>query len=393
MMKMKKNEHKKRISMKIYGLFTLVMLSLFACNSGKDSNEAIQLEEKANSNDVTITPSQFSSSQMELGELSKQEFHQSVSTNGMFDVPPENKASVSAYFGGYVKELNLLPGQQVKKGQVLLTLENPEYVQLQEEFLVAKAQLGYLKSDFERQKELVKDNVTSQKNFLKAESEYRVTSASYESLKKKLGLMNINANTITENSIRSTISITAPLSGYVTSVNAEKGMFLNPADVAATITNPEHLHLELNIFETDFPQVEIGQQIQFRLQKEGSNYYQAKVYLISKSIDAQKRTAKVHGHLTNEDEERFFAPGMYVEAEIFTATDSLPALPQEAIVNIEERYYVLIKTDEDPEALKFDIKEIRVGRTENGYTEIKNAEDFKENSKFLIKGAFNLIKE
>ncbi|MFO8147136.1 MAG: efflux RND transporter periplasmic adaptor subunit [Gillisia sp.] len=390
---MKKIEYKKRIPMKVYGLFTLVMLTLFACNSDKDSNEPIQLEDRANSGAVTITPSQFSSSQMELGTLSKQEFHQSVKTNGMFDVPPENKASVSAYFGGYVKELDLLPGQEVKKGQVLLTLENPEYVQLQEEFLVAKAQLGYLKSDFERQKELVKDNVTSQKNFLKAESEYRVTSASYESLKKKLGLMNINANNITENSIRSTISITAPIKGYITEVNAEKGMFLNPADIAVTITNTDHLHIELNIFETDFPQVEIGQEIQFRLQKEGSNYYQAKVYLISKSIDAQKRTANVHGHLTNDDEIRLFAPGMYVEAEIFTTTDSLPALPQEAIVNIDELHYVLVKTAEEPEGIKFDRKEIQVGKTANGFTEIKNAGDFNENSEFLVKGAFNLINE
>ena len=393
MKQMKQNEHKKRIPMKVYGLFTFVILTLFSCNSGKDSNEPIQLEDKANSGEVTITTSQFSSSQMELGRFSQRVFHQSVKTNGMFDVPPENKASVSAYFGGYVKELNLLPGQEVKKGQVLLTLENPDYVQLQEDFLVVKAQLGYLKSDFERQQELVKDNVTSQKNFLKAESEYRVTSASYESLKKKLGLMNINPNNITENSIRSTISITAPISGYITSVNAEKGMFLNPADVAATITNPEHLHIELNIFETDFPQVEIGQEIQFRLQKEGSKYYRAKVYLISKSIDAQKRTANVHGHLTKEDEIKLFAPGMYVEAEIFTTTDSLPALPQEAIVNLEDKQYVLIKTGEDPDGIKFDRKEIQVGKTANGFTEIKNAEDFNENSEFLVKGAFNLINE
>ena len=147
--------------MRFYGLFALVMLTLISCNSGKDSNEPIQLEDKENSGVVTITPSQFSSSKMELGKLSKMEFHQTVKTNGMFDVPPENKASVSAYFGGYVKELNLLPGEQVKKGQLLFTLENPDYVQLQEDFLVAKAQLEYLKSDFERQKELVKDNVTS----------------------------------------------------------------------------------------------------------------------------------------------------------------------------------------------------------------------------------------
>ena len=84
---------------------------------------------------------------------------------------------------------------------------------------------------------------------------------------------------------------------------------------------------------------------------------------------------------------------MYVEAEIFTTTDSLPALPQEAIVNIDELYCVLIKTDEDSEGIKFDRKQIQVGKTVNGFTEIKNAGDFNENSQFLVKGAFNLINE
>src|SRR5690606_33026367 len=114
---------------------------------------------------------QFQSSNMVLGKMEMGSFHEVVKANGMFDVPPENRAAVSCYFGGTVKDIRLLPGQKVKKGQVLFILENPDYVQMQQDFLEAKGQLAYLKSDYERQKNLAQDNVTSQKNYLKAESE------------------------------------------------------------------------------------------------------------------------------------------------------------------------------------------------------------------------------
>jgi len=87
------------------------------------------------------------------------------------------------------------------------------------------------------------------------------------------------------------------------------------------------------------------------------------------------------------------AVDIIVEAEIFTTTDSLPALPNEAIVNLEDRHYVLIKTGEDTDGIKFDRMEIQVGETANGFTEIKKPGDFNKNSEFLVKGAFNLINE
>ncbi|NCT17898.1 MAG: efflux RND transporter periplasmic adaptor subunit [Flavobacteriaceae bacterium CG_4_8_14_3_um_filter_34_10] len=387
----------KHYKFKIQNLSKITIVLIFStfitisCTTKKESNEPILIEDNEISGIVTLTHSQFLSSEMKLGSLSKQVFHNSVKANGIIDVPPENKASVSAYFEGYVKEINLLPGQEIIKGQVLFTLENPNYIQIQEDFLVAKARLGYLKSDYERQKELVKDNVTSQKNYLKAESEYRATLAIYESLKKKLNLMNISPDNITENFIRSTINVVAPISGNITSVQAEKGMYLNPSDIAVTITNTDHLHLELSIFETDFNQVEIGQEIQFSLQNQTNQFYNAKVYLISKSIDAKKRTANVHGHLYENAETNVFAPGMYVEAEIYTKTDSLYALPNEAIVTLENKHYVLLKTNQDAKGVYFEKQEIQIGKSSKGYTEIKKSESIQENSELLIKGAFNLI--
>lgn len=372
------------------GTLVLLFVILASCNS-KNTSEAAETKASENmvSDTITITESQFIASNMALGKLTLQDFSTSIKANGMFDVPPENKASISAYFAGYVKNISLLPGNAVKKGQVLFTIENPEYVQVQQDFLEAKGRLHYLKSDYDRQKLLLNDQVTSQKNFMKAESEYRVTLVQFQSLKKKLGLMNINANTLTGENIRSVINVLSPLSGYVTSIAVDKGMFLNPSDVAMTITNNDRLHIALKIFEKDLPKVKVGQIIKVKLQNDNKQVYEGKVHLVNKAINMEGRTIDVHGDLINEEDAKLFAPGMYVETEIIITTEKLFALPQEAVANIENDFFVLVKQN----ATSFKRKPVKIGVANNGFVQIINTEDFDSTTEFLTKGAFNLITE
>ena len=86
----------------------------------------------------------------------------------MIDVPPENRASVTAFMGGFVKKTPLLVGDRVKKGQLLVVLENQEFVQMQQDYLEVFNQLDYLKAEFERNQTLFKEKIASQKNFLQA---------------------------------------------------------------------------------------------------------------------------------------------------------------------------------------------------------------------------------
>ncbi|HEY9168191.1 MAG TPA: efflux RND transporter periplasmic adaptor subunit [Lutibacter sp.] len=373
------------------GLLVLALVSLISCNTKNPPKTVGEKDaiENAETATITITESQFIASNMELGKLTMQDFSTFIKTNGMFSVPPQNKATVSAYFAGYVKSITLLPGDVVKKGQVLFTLENPEYVQVQQNFLEAKGRLDYLKSDYERQKLLLDDNVTSHKNFLKAESEYKVTLVQYQSLKKKLSLMNINANTLTGENISSVISVLSPLSGFATSINASKGMFLNPSDEAMTITNIEDLHIELKIFEKDLPLIKIGQPIRIKVQDGNKQVYEGKVHLVNKAINEIERTINIHGDLVNKEDAKFFAPGMYIEADIITGTQKTLALPQEAVANIENDFFVMAKQN----TTSFKRMPVKIGATYNGNVQILNAEDFDPNTEFLTKGAFNLITE
>ena len=375
-------------------LIVISLLLFAACSSKNDTATSDNVTNNKSAGEVyELSTTQFNSSDMKLGKLEMKEFFDVVKANGMFVVPPQNNASISSYFGGSVKDIELIPGQRVKKGQVLFTLENPEYVQLQQDFLESQGQLTYLKSDYERQKNLAQDNVTSQKNYLKSESDYTVTRVKYESLRKKLELLNINPNMLTVDNIRTSVNVIAPINGYVTEVNISRGSFLNPSDVAMVIVDADHLQLKMNIFEKDLAKVKVGQTIHFRIQDDHSKDYEGVVYMVNKTVDAEKRTIGVHGHLKDEKLTNRFNPGVYLEAEIYTTSDSRSSLPQEALVEVDDKYYVLVLDKSSNENYSFIKKEVNVGVSNNDNIEILNAHDFNENTEFLVKGAFNIIKE
>tara|TARA_A100000171_G_C2139671_1_gene153838 strand:- start:3709 stop:4872 length:1164 start_codon:yes stop_codon:yes gene_type:complete len=386
------NSSKHTFSISLFLGSLALVFSVFSCGSGA-SNETMVIEENIDENIISVSNSQFQASAMQLGRMDTFQFSEKVHTTGMFDVPPGHKASVSAYFGGYVKESELLPGEVAKKGQTLFTLENPAYIQIQQDFLEVKNHISFLKSDYERQKSLSEENISSQKKFLQAETEYNNALTQFEALKKKLVLMNIDPKSLTAESMTSVIPVKSPISGFITAINASKGMFLNPSDIAITITNTEHMHMELKVFENDLHKIKVGQKVIFKRQNDPNKTFTATINLINKAIDEENRSVLVHCHLDSEEDERLFIPGMYVEAEILTSSQTQMALPEAAVVEIEGNYYVLVKTNTENEASTFEKRMVKVGITEDGYTSILNPQDFKPNTEFVTSGAFNLIME
>src|SRR5690606_19850266 len=191
-------------------ILCLLSLWVIACKSNVEkSGDLIPATDPENPDLIILNRNQFETSSMELGKMQDYSFRSSLKINGMVEVPPEGRAEISSFYGGYVSGLSLLTGQSVKKGERLFSLENPEYIQMQQDFLEAKSQLSYLQSDYERQKTLRQENIASQKNFLRAESDYQITLARLEGLKKKLSQLNLNPEEITPEHIRSSISVYA----------------------------------------------------------------------------------------------------------------------------------------------------------------------------------------
>lgn len=368
-------------------IFLLVFtISISSCKEAGETSE----EQQDDPSEILVTGRQFESSGMQMGSLETLAFPQLVQTTGEIDVPPENRAVINAFVGGYVKRNPLLVGDAVKKGQALVTLENPEYIEIQQQYLEVAEQLRYLKSEFERQETLFGEKVTSEKKFLQAESDYRRNLAMYNGSRQKLQMLNIDPAAVEQGRITSEITIYAPISGSITAVDVSKGMFVSPRDRIMEIVEKDHMHLELIAFEKDIMQLEKGQEIIFRVPEAANTSYTGEVHLVGTAIDRQNRTVTLHGHVPDSLVERLTV-GMFVEAGIITSTTNHQALPEEAVVNQDGYFYVLELLREEGEDYIFKRKEVVPTGTFNGFTGIQNAADFQPGARFLTRGSFRLI--
>jgi cobalt-zinc-cadmium efflux system membrane fusion protein len=375
----------------IKSLLLLLALVLTACNNSEKESPLLTSPE-GRDDIVNLTKAQFENAKMEIGQLTEKPFAETVQTSGMIDVPPQSRAVISAFAGGYIKNTPLLVGNKVSKGQRLVTLENPEFITMQQNYLETAEQLSYLKSEYERQKIMFDEKITSQKSYLKAESEYRSNLARYNSLKKNLEMLNINPASVKAGNIVSAVNIYSPIDGNVTRVFVNTGTYVSPADKIMEIMNTDHIHLELKVFEKDLLQLKKEQEILFTVPEASKEVFKGEVHLVGTSIDPNTRIAMVHGHIDEKDEQNFTA-GMFVEAQIVTGTSNQWALPENAVVEMEGKNYVLLIKNESAEEFEILPVEVKIGSTYNGFTAIGKSEEFKPETKFLTKGAFVLLKE
>ncbi|WP_209400740.1 efflux RND transporter periplasmic adaptor subunit [Pseudozobellia sp. WGM2] len=374
-------------------IYIVIISQVILINScGERQNVENLASETENSDEsITITKEQFNTGDMTLGSLEEKSFPTTIKTNGMIDVPPENRAVVSATMGGYIKQTPLLIGDSVKKGQMLVIIENPEFVTLQQDYMEVKQKLTFLESEYNRQKTLREENITSQKSFLKAESDFRTAHARYNGLKKQLSMLNISSAQVEKGNISSTTTIYAPISGSITKMNVTKGTFVSPASPILEIIDNNHIHLELSIFEKDIMKIKKGQSIRFRIPEASDKTFEAEVYLIGTSID-ENRTIKVHGHLHEESQNNFLT-GMFIDAAIITGNSHGKGLPSTAIVEDNDKFFVLRAIENNDKQYVFEQIEVMIKNISDGFTEISNPERFSTSDKFLTKGAFDMVGE
>lgn len=271
---------------------------------------------------------------------------------------------------------------------MIAVIENPDFIQLQQDYLEAKSQFEFASADFERQQELAKENVNAQKALQQAKSTYQSWLTRKNGLQAKLKLINIDMAILETGSITSTANVYSPISGYVTKVNVNIGRFVNPSDILFEIVDTEHLHAELMVFEKDAQKIKVGQKVRFVLANETKERI-ATVHLVGREISAD-RTIRIHCHIDREDSN--LLPGTYLKAIVETGGTLVNALPDEAIIDFQGKKYLFIPAEgRQGDAQHFTMIEIQVGSHEQGFTEIMLPEGFDVNKEVVVKGAYSVL--
>ena len=342
---------------------------------------------------VEMNEAQCKVAGIELGSVEMKTLGSEMQLNGLVNVSPQNLVSVSAIMGGYVKSMNLMQGKPVSKGQVLAVVENPEFIELQQNYFESKSKLEYAEVEYNRQKELYQENVSSAKTFQYAKAEYKSLQSTVAALEQKLKMLGINAEALTVDKISGTIKITAPISGYVKSVNVNTGKYVNPTDVMFEIVNMQNPVLELTCFEKDINKLAIGQEISFILPSSPQEQMTAVISQVGKSVNDDK-TVKVYADVKGSAGK--LLPGMYINATIRVLNDSVAALPDEAVLSFEDKNYIFIYSEKKKEGEKtvclYKMVEVKKGASNAGYSAVTLPEgiDLQKNV-IVVKGAYNLL--
>jgi membrane fusion protein, heavy metal efflux system len=361
--------------------YYIILLVLLAFSCGK--KEEVKDVAPPSGDTLVISDAQYKAAGVEFGTIEKKPVKKVIKLNGVLDVPPQNLISVSPPLGGFVKSTKLLEGMKVRKGDLLVTLENPEYIQLQQDYLDRSSRLEFLKEEFVRQEELAKESINAGKALQQARSQYQSEKAIVQGLESKLRLLGIDPSQLAGGKISSTITMHSPVNGYVSAVNVNIGKFASSADVMFRIVNLEHVHAELQAYEKDISSIKIGQRVQVSLTNEAAPRG-AEVYLIGKELSAE-RTIRVHCHLDKEDES--LIPGMYITGLVETQSTDAETLPVSAIVNFEGANLIFVLIGKNT----FRAVPVNIGDASGDYLEVLPGQSFDRQSKIVVKGAFELL--
>ncbi|RYY53474.1 MAG: efflux RND transporter periplasmic adaptor subunit [Chitinophagaceae bacterium] len=403
---------------------TLLMLSLttliISSCGGKDEKATTEQtegqseehdDEHGNANTATLTEEQMKSIGVELGQIEDKQLTATIRANGALRVPNQNKAAINSLYGGVIRTLLIQPGNIVKKGQVIATIANPEFIQVQQEYLGISPQLILAEQELNRQKELNAGNAGALKNLQSAESNLMALRTRKSALEQQIQLMGISPASLANGKLVSVLSLRSPISGIVSAVSVKIGSYVDLNTPVADVVDNSQLHLDLFVYEKDLPRLKNNQNIHFTLTNNPGKEYDAQIYSLGSTFEDESKAVSVHA--TVNGDKTGLIDGMNITALISLDKVQTPAVPNDAIVNFQGQDFIFMVTDPhaedahpDPKkdslsnagqdakpsnGITFEKVPVAKGTSEVGYTQITLLKPIPMNAKIVTKGAFFVL--
>lgn len=350
-------------------------------------HDASSDNEEHHEEELHLTKEQIATIGLEFGDFSSIKVNDFVKATGTLGLPPNAFAAVSAKSEGIVVgALKFVEGNYIKKGQIIAYIENPAFIVKQQEYLESKAQLELKQLDLERQQSLVDANAGVTKNLQNTKAEVAILEAKTIGLSKQLSYLGISTENLTPNSISKQVAIKAPMSGFISNINIHNGMYAQPTVALIEIISDDHLHLELDVFEKDIANIEIGQLISYTVPALGATVFNGEVSVIGKEFNSQSKTVRIHGHI--EGKKPMFLKDLFINAKIWLNDDTTQAIPEKSVIKDGDNTFVYVANNSNANEIEFKTIRVIAGATSNGYTAVKVLEEIPKGMKIVTKGAY-----
>jgi cobalt-zinc-cadmium efflux system membrane fusion protein len=369
--------------------------------SGSGYAESPAAAEAPSGSTFKPTDSQWAGLGMQAAEL--RTFRAEVDTDGKIAIDEDHATPVFSPYAGQVHRLVAQPGEVVKKGQLLFTIEATDMIQAQNDFITALAGLSQAQSQLklaeineQRQHELFKATAgplkewqQAQADLVAAQSNLKSADIALEAVRNRLRVLKKTEAEIDEfqktGKINPDTPIYAPIDGAVVQRKVGPGQFITAGasdpsgDPVFIIGDLSTVWLIANVRESDAVNIASGQDVEFKVLAFPDRVFKGKLNFTSEVIDAATR--RLIARATIDNAEHRLKPEMFARVTIYTGAEQrAPAVPPSAIVHEGDEARVWVAGDDKT----LELRKITTGLTAGGLVQVTSG--LKAGEKVVTKG-------
>ena len=286
---------------------------LCACSSAPTAPASTAASEAAATDSIAAAPAEEPASEVDAASGATSVPNEPT-FNGILVLPPQSRATVTLTMGGSIRSTTLLPGAYVKQGTVLATLENPEFIALQQSYLDSHAQYEFLRTEFLRQQTLAREEASSQKHFQQSKAEYLSMRSRMDAAAAQLALLGVDTTRLLAGGIIPYLDIKAPISGYAADVKMNIGRHFDVGEPLCEIVNKSDMMLQLTAYEKDLANLRAGDRVEFRVNGIEGETFHGVITMVGQQVNNENRSIDVYVRIEGQNPQ--FRPGMYAMARI-----------------------------------------------------------------------------
>jgi len=297
---------------------------------------------------LALTEEEAKAVELAFAEAALKPMSSHLKATGKVQANPFKKAIVSYPFPARVAAVQVRPGDWVKAGQALVTLQSEAVGEAKSAYFKARADFELAASSYEREKRLFDRGAGAGKNLQAAEAERKVAEASLNAAEKKLHVLGFSEDQVKEaaerHEVNPTIVLFAPLAGRITDNTVSLGAMVDQTTEILTILDPSLLIVDADIYERDIAAVNKGQDVDVTVPAYPDLVFKGRVQYIGDVIKEETRTVTVRTEVANADHR--LKPGMFASLSIQLGRQAQAlTVPFEAVLDDGDRKIVFVVRD------------------------------------------------
>jgi cobalt-zinc-cadmium efflux system membrane fusion protein len=328
---------------------------------------ATKQEAQPPQDEVWLTEQQVRDAKVQIQPVSKRPVGNEIVTSGKVAFDDLRVAHVFSPVTGRIKRILADPGQRVKKGAPLATIESPDVGNTFADLDKAQAEVIASEHEERRQQELYEAHAGSQRDYEAAQDSYRKAKAELERARQKARLFRAS----TADKVSQEFTLRAPIEGEVIARNVNPGAEVQgqysggTAVELFTVGELDSVWVFADVFEMDLARVKRGAPVSVKVVAYPNKLFAGQVDWISDALDPTARTARVRCSIPNPGHE--LKPEMYATVTIAVDAPPVAALPRTALLRIADQTVVFVQNGTTPDGrLKFARRIIAVNEDEGG---------------------------